>query len=199
MIANSSNFTNLFLMPFTELMFGIYVTAVLLRVMFQYLRVDFFNPISQIVVKVTNPPLIPMRRIIPGFFGIDFASIVLLLALSLSQSAILFSMMNISLFANFHVLIIKSIFFLFSKVIDIFTFALIGSALLSWFAPHSNHPIAAIFHNLTAPLLNPIRRIIPPTGGIDFSSFALLILLQFSKRLLVWLILLILGSNAYAL
>ena len=61
--------------------FGIYITLLLLRFLLQILRADFYNPVCQLLVKITNPLLTPLRRVIPGFFGIDFAAIVLLFIL----------------------------------------------------------------------------------------------------------------------
>ena len=75
-----------------EVVFGLYILAVLLRFLFQIVRADFYNPISQFLVALTNPLLKPLRRVIPGMYGIDVASLVLLVALKGLEVFLIFSL-----------------------------------------------------------------------------------------------------------
>ena len=168
-------------------LFDLYITVVMLRFILQQLRADFYNPISQFIVKVTNPLLIPLRRIIPGWGGIDLASILLLLMLQSIAIILLLLIRNIALGP----LVVINLAFaeLLSMAFNIFIFAIIVQAVISWINPagHQN-PIGGILHSLTEPLLKHARKLIPPTSGIDLSPLVALFALQFLKMLVIPLI-----------
>ena len=164
-------------------LFGLYILVVMLRLMLQWVRADFYNPISQFIVKVTNPPLKPMRRIIPGWGGIDFASVILLIALQIME---LF-LVNVALG---HAVGIGGLFFqsiaeLIGLLINIFIGAIIIQVILSWIAPGTYNPLIGLVYKISEPALKPFRRIIPPVAGIDFSPLAALIVMQLLKILIV--------------
>lgn len=152
-------------------LFGsLYLSIILLRFLLQTARADFYNPISQLLVKVTNPVLIPLRRIIPGLFGIDFASIIF---------AILFHWLVMQImilvagggFIPPHYMLAWSLIGIALNVINIYFFAGIVIFITSFIAPYSRHPALMLVRQLMEPLLAPVRRFIPPTGGLDFSLF----------------------------
>ncbi|MEZ5584210.1 MAG: YggT family protein [Candidatus Competibacteraceae bacterium] len=77
-----------------QTLFGFYILAVLLRFLLQWVRADFYNPLVQFLVKLTNPPLIPLRRIIPGFMGLDMAAVVLMIGLKIDELLLVLSVLG---------------------------------------------------------------------------------------------------------
>ncbi len=166
-----------------QTLFGLYILAIMLRFLLQWVRADFYNPASQFLVKVTNPLLKPLRRLIPGFWGMDLAAIVLMLLLQMLELFLVgvivgqaFSLPGVAL---------MSIGELLSLAIYVFIFAIIIQIILSWIQPGSYNPVIGLITRLTEPLLAPARRLIPPVSGLDLSPLAVLILLQLTQILLV--------------
>ena len=157
-------------------LFDLYLMVVILRIWLQLARADFYNPFSQFVVKATDPVLRPLRRIIPGWGGIDNASIVLAFAIAAIK------LLLINLVAGYSPSITQILFnalmTLFKETFNIIFWVLMIRAILSWVSQGYN-PIEAVLHQLTEPMLAPIRRVIPPMGGLDLSILILIIGLQF--------------------
>jgi len=166
-----------------QTVFGLYILAVMLRFLLQWVRADFYNPISQFIVKITNPPIKPLRRVIPGWGGIDLASVLLLIILQMAE---LF-LVNMTLGRAFGVsaLFIATIAELLELLINIFIGAILIQVILSWVAPGTYNPLIGLVHKISDPLLAPARRLIPPLSGIDLSPLAILVLLQLLKILVV--------------
>ncbi len=149
---------------------GLYLMAIILRFFLQLARADFYNPISQAVVKATNPVLIPLRRDVPGIFGIAIASIVLALLIHLIIGEINF-FIALQYFYNpisaltFGVLGILKLTIYLGYAIGIVV------VISSFVAPYSSHPAILLARQLLDPLCGPIQRLIPPMGGLDFSVF----------------------------
>lgn len=160
-------------------LFSLYIYAVMLRFLLQWVKADFYNPICQFLMRVTNGPLVPLRRIIPGWFGLDWAAVVLMFVLSL-LCTLLLSWMKLGIIPPFSFLLIASVMRLVTAILNLYFFAIIARALASWFThnPYHAHPILEILHKLTEPLLSPARRIIPPIAGVDLSPIAVLLLIQ---------------------
>ena len=144
------------------------LTLVLLRFFFQLVRADFYNPISQGIAKITNPVLIPLRRVIPGVFGIDIASIILALTIQMLVG-------ELTAFFGYGALI-NPLTMLAAAIVgtlNVCTYIGLGSILIlvvsSFIAPQSTHPIILLAQQLLAPLMTPIQKAIPPMGGLDFS------------------------------
>lgn len=158
----------------------LYLLLVLLRFILQLVRADFYNPLSQFVVKATQPLLMPIRRIVPGFGGIDFAALVLALLVHMALSAAILLIAGASsaeLVTLLPLLAVWCLISLASLFVKIFFFALIISVILSWVAQGSRHPAVALVHQVCEPVLAPIRRFLPSMGGIDISPiFAFLAL-----------------------
>ena len=166
-----------------QTLFGLYILIVMLRLMLQWVRADFYNPVSQFIVKVTNPPLKPLRRIIPGWGGIDLASVLLLVALQMLE--LLLVNIAVGRPSGIAGLFIGSIAELLELLINIFIGAILIQVILSWVAPSSYNPLIGLVHKIAEPLLAPARRILPAFSGIDFSPLVALIVLQLLKILLV--------------
>lgn len=165
--------------------FGLYIFSVLLRFLFQLVRADFYNPFSQFLVRFTNPPLLPLRRVVPGFGGIDLASIVLLLTLETLRLYLVAKLQGVS--PAFVPLFVLAIFELVETTLWIFIIAVFVRVLASWFSPHSDNPLMDLLVSLTEPLMRPARRLIPPISGLDLSPIAVLLLLQIGLLLVGYL------------
>jgi len=167
-----------------EIVFGLYILAVLLRYLLARVRADFYNPLSQFLVKITNPPIKPLRRIIPGYLGIDWPSIILLFFLQGLE------IIMIALVSNGHIpappgLIVLIIANLLKTVIYVHMFIIIIQIVISWVNPPAYNPITVIMYQLSEPILKPARRLIPPAGGFDFSPMIAIIVMQLMIILLV--------------
>ena len=141
----------------------------------QWARADFYNPMSQMVVKVTNPLVIPLRRIIPGFGGLDMASVLLALIIAFAKLALLKSM-NV-LLTDWLTLSLFAVLTILKKTGSMIFWVLLIRAILSWVSQGRN-PIEHVMHQLTEPFLAPIRRILPALGGLDLSVLVAFIGLQ---------------------
>lgn len=148
--------------------FSTYILIVVLRFLLQTFRADFYNPLSQFIVKATNPVLLPLRKVIPGLFGIDVSSIVLAVVLQIIAVQVLGFILGDG-FYSIGVLLFDSLKALISLVLNIYFFSFLIMVIISWIAPHTDNPAISIIHSITEPVLRPIRRIIPPMGGLDFS------------------------------
>jgi YggT family protein len=173
---------NSFLADVLELLvqvaFGFYILAVLLRLLFQLVRADFYNPVSQFIVALTNPSLRPLRRVIPGLFGIDLASVVLLVGLQALELYLLHVLRGYPV--NPVGLFFFAVVELVRLTINVFFFAIIIRVLMSWFMPFGmrHHPVGNLLVSLTEPLMAPARRWLPPIAGFDLSPILVLLLLQ---------------------
>jgi len=149
--------------------FYAYILIVVLRFLLQLARADFYNPLSQFIVKATNPALIPLRKIIPGLFGVDVASILLALILQMIALQLLFLLDGGSAMYPIIPLIFGSLLKLIGLVLNIYFWSFIIMVVISWVAPHTNNPAISVIHSLTDPVLRPIRKVLPSMGGLDFS------------------------------
>ncbi len=166
-----------------QTLFGLYAGAVMLRFLLAVVRADFYNPVSQFLVKVTNPPLLPLRRIIPGIMGIDMASIVLLVALQATQLLLIAAVQGFGIQPLG--LLVLTLAGLLSLLFTIYFFTILIQVILSWVSPGNYNPAVALIHSLNEPLLGRARRILPPISGFDLSPILVLIGLQLLEILLV--------------
>ncbi len=165
-------------------LFELYITVVMVRFLMQWVRADFYNPISQFIVKVTNPVLVPLRKTIPGFAGIDMAAIILMLVLQVISLTLTLLMQ--SQFVTPVAVVMLSIANLISLCINVFLFSIIIQAVLSWVNPMAGHnPAVSILYALNEPLLRPARRLLPPISGLDLSPLIVILGLQVLKMLLI--------------
>ncbi len=157
--------------------FGLYILIVALRFLLQCVRADFYNPISQFLVTFTNPPLRFLRRFIPGFAGIDWPSLLLMLALQ-SLELVITGLLGPGQIPALPGLLVLSIATLLKLFIYIFFFAIFIRIIISWVNPGAYNPVTVILHRLTDPLLRPARRLIPPISGLDLSPMVVIVALQ---------------------
>lgn len=161
-------------------LFDLYLMVCILRVWLQLVRADFYNPVSQFVVKVTNPLLIPLRRVVPGLGGIDWAGVVLVYLIAFAKVSTLQLIFGSGFPAV--AIAINSFFVVIKEIFMIVFWVTVIRAILSWVSQGYN-PIEALLHQLTDPLLRPIRKFVPPIGGLDLSLLVFLIGLQFLQIL----------------
>lgn len=160
---------------------SLYLLVVLLRFLLQLARADYYNPLSQFIAKATNPLLLPLRRVVPGLFGLDLAALVLALAvqfITVFASALLVGYMNPLACLAWSAIGIASF------VIYIYFVCMIAMIVLSWIAPHTRHPAAVLAVQLVVPLCAPFQRLIPPIGGIDLSPIVVFLALNIARILL---------------
>ncbi|HRJ51807.1 MAG TPA: YggT family protein [Candidatus Thiothrix moscowensis] len=158
-----------------ETLFSLYIGAVIIRFLLALSRANFYNPLSQFLVKITNPVLIPMRRFIPAVGKLDSAAVVLALGLMIIKVFLLLSMTGGD--ASLPLVAVYSVLELLRTVIHIYIFALIVQAVLSWVGNSYGNPMADILHSLTDPILRPIRNLIPTIGMVDLSPMIAILLL----------------------
>ncbi len=163
--------------------FGIYILIVMLRFMFQLCRADFYNPVSQVIVKLTNPPLLPLRRLVPGVFGLDSAALVLVGGLKAIELWLVISLGGAS--PNIAGVAVLTIAELLALVVNIFLFSIIMQVVISWINPGTYNPALSLLHSLTEPVLRPIRRFMPPAAGLDFSPLVAMVALALANMLIV--------------
>lgn len=164
-----------------DTLFDLYLMVVLMRLWLQWVRADFYNPLSQFVVKATQPVLAPMRRIIPSVGSFDLATLVLALLVAFAKLAIFKALGLVRV--DFFLLVIVSLLTVLKEAGSILFWVMIIRAILSWVS-QGRSPIEYVLYQLTEPLLTPIRRIIPPIGGLDLSILVAFILLQLLNLLM---------------
>lgn len=161
----------------------IYTMMVLLRLMMQVARADFYNPISQFVVKATDPLLKPLRRFIPGFWGIDFPSIVL--AFLVQVVGLLAVGLLSGVFAGPLVYLLLGLFGVVDIALQLAFFAILIVIIVSWVAPQSYNPAASLLRQVTEPILSPFRKILPPMGGLDFSAMLAMFVIHILRTIVI--------------
>ena len=178
----SSYFTNPLEFLISTLI-GLFITAVMLRFLLAMVRADFYNPLTQILVKLTNPALKPLRRFIPGFGGIDIASLLLMLALQILALTLITLLRGAALHPVG--LLLWSLAELLGLLFNIYMFSILIQVVLSWVNPNAYNPAVSLLYSINEPLLAPARRLIPPLSGLDLSPVVVLLGLQLAKMLLL--------------
>ena len=162
----------------------LYIAAILLRLLLQWVGADFYNPLSQFLIKITNPVLVPARRIIPSIGKLDTASVVVMLVLEMLQLIIISLLGQMEFSIPF--LLLFAIKKLLLTLLMTYFVLIIARVIISWVASHSSHPLIPLVYQLTEPVLQPFSKLIPPVGGIDLSPLFALIALRFLMLLLGW-------------
>jgi len=162
-----------------DTIFTLYIAIIMVRVLLGVSRADFYNQFSQFIVSATNPVLIPLRRIIPSFGRIDSAAILLMLFLKIIQITLLLLLQGGT--AGLFLIAAIAIQKLLELLIYIYIFSIIIQAVMSWINPGAlgaHNPLGSVLHSLNRPLIDPISRMLPRSGVIDFSPLVVLLLLQ---------------------
>ena len=183
------------LMLIINTIFDLYILLVLLRFLLQMFRADFYNPVSQFIVKLTTPPLRLLRRFIPSVAGQDAASIVLCLVLIYAK----FMVMRLLSIPAVHIggvmapigavsyggLLVYCIADLVALSLTVFLVAIIIQVIISWVSPGHYNPVIGLVNRIAEPVLRPVRKFLPPIGGLDLSPLFASLLLLVAKMLIV--------------
>lgn len=166
-----------------RVLFGAYAIIVTLRLLLQTLRASYHNPLAQMTIRLTSPLVKPLQKILPGFKGIDFAVLALLLIVELVKIAILLGITQ-GTFPDVGGWFVWAIAYVCTDILDVFFFAILLGALLSWFPNMQSGPLVEVLELIGRPILTLIRRILPTIGGLDFSPLVALIVLQLLEILI---------------
>jgi YggT family protein len=162
---------------------GFFLFMVLLRFLLQASRADFYNPISQFVVKATNPVIVPFRKVIPGFAGFDWAAIVILIIVQAIAISLSLLIAGYGLpWANIAVWALLGTSGLFLKL---YFWGLLIMVISSWLAPQSGNPALLLLRQIMEPVMAPIRKLLPDMGGFDISPIILFLVINVFEILLI--------------
>ena len=163
---------------------GLYLLAIMLRFLLQLSRADFYNPLTQAIVPITDPGVRLFRRFIPGFRGMDFAALVFAFVVQIAATCLLISFSGFEL-PGFGLIITWSAIGLLSLVLNIYFWAIIISIIASFIAPFSAHPALTLIRELTEPVMAPFRRLLPSMGGLDFSPIFVFLTIRIIQTLII--------------
>lgn len=156
-----------------ETLLSLYIAAVVIRFLLGYARADFYNPLSQFLVKITDPVLVPVRRFVPPLGKLDTAAVVVALGLMLLKLILL----TILVGAGFNpiAMLWLAIGELIRNVIWVYIIALILMAVISWIGSANGNPVVPLVNSLVSPLVSPVRRRLPPVGMLDLSPLVVIL------------------------
>ena len=174
---------------------NLYATVVAVRFVMQVVRADYYNPLAQAIVKMTDPLLKPLRRIIPSIKRYDTASVLLCFAVLLVK-LLVFKALSLGVAPTmgtgitvsqlpYSVMIIIAFLDLIHQFFNVFIFALIIMAIMSWFPGSTANPAYGLATSISAPVLKPLQRLIPPIGGLDLTVFFTILALYASRMFLL--------------
>ncbi len=158
-------------------LFDLYVLVFVLRLLMQWARVDTRNPFVQFILRVTNPLVMPLRRLLPPIGRLDSATLMALLGLQMLGTVLLVQIGCIGKPGIVPILLI-TVLGIVRLILTVFFWTIIIYAVLSWVSSGGHNPAAALVSSLAEPLLKPVRRVIPTIGGLDLSPIFVLIALQ---------------------
>ena len=160
-----------------------YTYLLVCRFLLQLLKVNFFNPISQSIVRITDPPLRIIRLAIPGTKRYDFSALVLVFILQLLYIALipLFLQQNINFLGIFFIAFANTL----NKILNFLTFTILAYVIMSWLSHGRYNPLLDIIDSISSPVLAKTRKILPPMAGLDFSPMLTIILLQLFVMLVI--------------
>ena len=167
-----------------KLFFGFFIFALIIRFLMQLVRADYSNPVGSFIVKVTNPALKPLRRFIPGLWGIDLSSLVLVFAVQCLE-IILVNLLPGRQLPDISNIVLLTVGEVADTVITIYFVCVFVVVIASWIIQSGSYnPILNLIYQIIDPLMRPIKRIIPPMSGLDLSPLVAIAVLIFAKFLI---------------
>jgi len=163
--------------------FAFVVGAFLLRLLLQLVRTEFRNPLVQALARLTNPLILPLRRIVPPVGRLDSASVLAVLIVQVAATAMLTLLSGFGLPSPLQ-LLLRAAVALIDTTLSLYVVATIGYVLLSWIAPEGYSPVGRVLSDLVAPVLRPLRRALPTLGGLDLSPAVAILLLSVLQMIL---------------
>jgi YggT family protein len=186
MIHTSSMFAHL-LTQIVGLVASFFSALCVLRFVLQWTRAPFHNPIGRFVVALTDWGIRPLRRVVPGFRGLDLSSLAM--AWLIESAGVLASLAIVGALADGGDLVPLAFVAVFIEMLRTLAYVILGATIglvvLSWVNPYA--PLAPVFNAIAQPFLRPFQRFVPPIGGIDLSPLFLLLALQVGLGLLAYM------------
>jgi YggT family protein len=156
---------------------GLYQVVLLLRLLMQWVRADFRNPVSRAILQLTDPVILPLRKIFPPIRKIDTASVVAILAVT-TVKIVVGQLLLVSSLPTPDLLLRELLLETLHLVLTTYLFVIILNAILSFVAPENYSPAQSLLHSICEPVLRPIRRLIPSVAGLDLSPLWACIAIQ---------------------
>lgn len=176
------------LISIIQLVFGLATFIFALRFLLHFSQADYYNPITQGILKATNPLVLPLQKILPPQGRLDLASLLIGIAIKALALVVIFALGGQLASLPTIAAVIVALGGMAKTLLDIYFFALIIMIILSWVAPQANHPGAALVYQLTEPLMQPLRRVIPSLGGLDLSPILLFLAISLLNSLITNLV-----------
>jgi YggT family protein len=161
--------------------FGVVISLIVLRVLLQWVRANFYNPICQFLYKATNPVLMPLRKVIPAWHNVDIAGIVLAWLATALKLVLLYATLGQTL--GLVGLAVLALADLVDFVLLLYIVLILARVVISFVAADSYHPVVPLVIQLTEPVMKPFRRLLPDIGGIDFSPMLVLLVITLARVL----------------
>lgn len=155
---------------------NLYLLTFLLRFVLQWVRASYYNPFAQFVLKVTNPLVVPARRVLPSVAGLDTPTLAVLFVLEGLVTWLLFILSGFS--PGVAELVLYALLRLVALVLWFYTAGAFIYVIMSWFGDRGRNPLGSILAEIIEPILRPARRLLPPIGGLDLSPLIVILLLQ---------------------
>ena len=165
-----------------EVIFDVYIIVLMLRLILQKVGASYHNPVSQLIIRLTDTLVAPLQRITPGFKGFDFAIILLVLVFEIIQM-ILLMWLRFDIVPGFGGTVVVAIGMIGRKLMNLYFWSIIIWALMSWIPNLQRSPTAEIVYLITDPIMRRVRRVIPTIAGFDLSPIFVLIVLQLISML----------------
>ncbi|OGT57413.1 MAG: hypothetical protein A3F14_06120 [Gammaproteobacteria bacterium RIFCSPHIGHO2_12_FULL_43_28] len=169
-----SDAVNASLLFLINTLFDLYLFVLIIRLILAYVGSNYYEPITQFIVKITDPVVKPLRRFIPNYRHIEISTILIIIALEMIKFGIISSLTFG--FPNLLGLFLLAIGDACKLLIQTFFYAILLQAILSWIQPQA--PVNSVLIQFNSPIMRPIQRIIPLVGGVDITPIPALILLQ---------------------
>lgn len=163
---------------------SLFLLAILLRFLLQLSRADFYNPITQMIVRFTDPGVQIFRKFIPGYRGIDFSSLVFAILVQCAMITALIFLAGIRL-PGPGLILTWALVGILSFILNIYFWGLLISIVASFIAPFSGHPALVLVRQLVEPVMAPFRRILPAMGGLDLSPIFVFLTIQIIRIILI--------------
>ncbi len=162
----------------------VYIWIVMLRILLQMVRADFYNPISQLIWQFTQPLVRPAQKVLPKVRQWDLAAITLLVIVVIIYVHAIAAITGYGSRYSGLGSLVPSFWKIVTMALNLYTFSLVIQAILSWVGPGVNNPAGSILWSINEPLLRPVRRVIPPFSGLDLSPLVVIVALQFVNLLI---------------
>ena len=163
-------------------LFDLAMWLLLMRILLQWVRADFYNPMSQLVWQTTRYPTDWVRKVLPRWRNLDTAALAVLFVLTAIYVYSTVALLGLDI--NLPNALFAAVLKIVVLTVNLYTFTLFVQAILSWLGPGVNNPASNVLWSLNEPLLRPVRRIIPPISGLDLAPLVMMLLLQVVARLI---------------